>query len=214
MKNTTLRYFHEISQMTQMNPFDYYFKRILAYQMACKLPITNPMEIPILEKVVINVGFPNITQDKKLILSALLLVELLTQQKAYPTISKKQVPFLKISKNAFVGAATTLRNKKMSNFLNDLVYRVFQQKNNQAEFSFQIVAEEHSITFTFYDPSCFPALETTSHFFRHFSEINITLVFSAKETFWTFENFMLYLVKALLGESGIEEEAMEQLKTT
>ena len=198
--------------MIETNPFDYYFKKILAYQMACKLPITNSMEIPILDKVVINVGFPNITQDKKLILSALLLVELLTQQKAYPTISKKQVPLLKISKNAFVGAATTLRKKKMANFLNDLVYGVFQQKNNQAEFSFQIVAEEHSITFTFYDPSCFPALETTAHFFRHFSEINVTLVFSAKETFWAFETFMLFLVQSLLGESGIVEEAIEQEK--
>jgi large subunit ribosomal protein L5 len=190
-----------------LNPFDYYWKTLLAYQMACKWPIKNTMEIPFLDKVVINVGFPHITQDKKLILSALLLVELLTQQKAYPTLSKKQVPFLKISKNAFVGAATTLRNKKMITFLNDLVYQVFQQNKNPAEFSFQIVAEEHSITFTFYDPSCFPTLEKTSHFFRHLSEINVTLVFSAKETFWAFESCMLFVVRTLLGESGIVQES-------
>ena len=97
-------------------PFEYYYKNIMYYHMACKMPMTNLMEIPKMDKVVVNIGFPNISQDKKLILSSLFALEMLTHQKAFPTKTKKQVMTLKISQNTFVGSALTLRHQKYDGF--------------------------------------------------------------------------------------------------
>ena len=177
--------------------FEFYYKQILAYQIACKLPLSNTMEIPMVDKIVVNVGFPHIARDKKIILSAFYILEKLTRQKAYPTSSKKQVAALKITKQAFVGAATTLRNKKMMAFLNNVVTHVFQYEHVQSVLSYEIIPEDHTLTFKLEDPTCFPTFDEISQFFPSFRELNFTIVFHAKETFWEFAPFMVFLLDSL-----------------
>lgn len=178
------------------NQFEYYYKNIMFYHMACQMPMTNLMEIPKLEKVIINIGFPHISQDKKLILSSLFALEMLTHQKAFPTKTKKQVVTLKMSQNTLVGSALTLRHQNMMHFLNEVMFHVFQSKNAQMDLSYRMIPEDHAITFSLYNFSHLPMFQKKSNLWRHLPKLNFTLVFSSKESFWSFDHVMSFLLES------------------
>jgi len=188
------------------NQFEYYYKNIMYYHMGCKMPITNIMEIPKIDKIVVNIGFPNISQDKKLILSGLFALEMLTHQKAFPTKTKKQVLTLKISQNTFVGSTLTLRNKNMITFMNQVVSNIFKPGNRKINLSYKTLPEDHAITFSLYDFLFLPAFDKESHFFRHLPKLNFTIVFSSKESFWSFENMITFILQSFHLPSKLENE--------
>ena len=79
------------------------------------------MEVPRLEKIVINQGLGGATQDKKLIETAINELTAITGQKAVPTLSKKDIASFKLRKKMPIGAMVTLRREKMYEFLERLV---------------------------------------------------------------------------------------------
>jgi len=183
------------------------------YHIACKMPITNVMEIPKINKVVVNIGFPNISQDKKLILSSLFALEMLTHQKAFPTKTKKQVLTLKISQNTFVGSALTLRNKNMMVFMNQVVSNVFKTGSRKINLSYKILPEDHAITFSLYDFLFLPTFDKESHFFRHLPKLNFTIVFSSKESFWSFEDVMEFILQSFRLPPKLDREHEEGVQS-
>ena len=79
------------------------------------------MQVPRLEKIVINQGLGAATQDKKLIETAINELTAITGQKAVPTLSKKDISNFKLRKKMPIGAMVTLRRDKMYEFLERLV---------------------------------------------------------------------------------------------
>ena len=79
------------------------------------------MQVPKLEKIVINQGLGAATQDKKIIETALNELTAITGQKAVPTVSKKDISNFKLRKKMPIGAMVTLRKDKMYEFLERLV---------------------------------------------------------------------------------------------
>jgi len=151
--------------------------------MGCKMPITNIMEIPKIDKIVVNIGFPNISQDKKLILSGLFALEMLTHQKAFPTKTKKQVLTLKISQNTFVGSTLTLRNKNMITFMNQVVSNIFKPGNRKINLSYKTLPEDHAITFSLYDFLFYLHLIKNHIFFAIYQNLILPLYFLQKKVF-------------------------------
>ena len=82
---------------------------------------TSAMQIPVLEKIVINQGLGDATQDKKIIDVAINELTAITGQKAVATYSRKDIANFKLRKKMPIGVMVTLRRERMYEFLERLV---------------------------------------------------------------------------------------------
>ena len=79
------------------------------------------MQVPKLEKIVINSGIGQAITDKKLIDSAITELTNITGQKSVATLSKKDISNFKLRKHVPIGVMVTLRRQRMYEFLERLV---------------------------------------------------------------------------------------------
>lgn len=79
------------------------------------------MQVPTIEKVVINQGIGEATQDKKLIDTALAELTMIAGQKAVSTLSKKAISNFKLREDMPIGTKVTLRGDRMWEFLDRLI---------------------------------------------------------------------------------------------
>jgi large subunit ribosomal protein L5 len=71
------------------------------------------MQIPRLEKIVINAGVGDATKDAKMIESMYNEIQAITAQKPIMTMSKKAIATFKLRENQNIGVKVTLRGNKM-----------------------------------------------------------------------------------------------------
>ncbi len=81
----------------------------------------NPMQVPRLERVVLNVGMGEAIQDVKLLDSAVAELALITGQKPVVTKAKKAIAGFKVRQGMPIGAKVTLRGSRMYEFLDRLL---------------------------------------------------------------------------------------------
>ena len=79
------------------------------------------MQVPKLEKIVINQGVGQAISDKKLIDTAVTELTNIAGQKAVQTISKRDISNFKLRKKMPIGVKVTLRSNKMYEFLERLI---------------------------------------------------------------------------------------------
>lgn len=79
------------------------------------------MEVPKLEKVVINMGVGDATTNSKLLDAAVADLEKISGQKPVITRAKKSIAGFKIREGQKIGCKVTLRNNNMYNFVNKLI---------------------------------------------------------------------------------------------
>ncbi|WP_422448628.1 50S ribosomal protein L5 [Thermoanaerobacterium sp. DL9XJH110] len=85
-----------------------------------KFNYKNIMEVPKLEKVVINMGLSDARENPKAIESASRDISTITGQKPIITKAKKSIAAFKLRKGMPIGAKVTLRGEKMYDFLDKL----------------------------------------------------------------------------------------------
>ena len=86
-----------------------------------KFGYKNVMEIPKLEKVVVNMGVGEAKENAKILDTAVKDMETITGQKAVLTKAKKSVANFKIREGMAIGCKVTLRGEKMYEFVDRLV---------------------------------------------------------------------------------------------
>jgi large subunit ribosomal protein L5 len=86
-----------------------------------KFQYKSPMQVPRLEKVSINIGVGQATQDPKLLDAAVHELEAITGQKVAVTKSKKAISNFKLRENIPIGCRVTLRRAKMYEFLDRFI---------------------------------------------------------------------------------------------
>ena len=86
-----------------------------------KFGYKNIMEVPKLDKVVVNMGVGEAKENAKLLESAVKDMEKITGQKAVITKAKKSVANFKIREGMAIGCKTTLRGEKMYDFVDRLI---------------------------------------------------------------------------------------------
>lgn len=99
---------------------DKYSKEVVPALMK-KFAYKTVMQAPKLEKICINRGVNGAVTDKKLVDIAVDELNMITGQKAVPTMSKKDISNFKLRKGMPIGARVTLRGEKMYEFLDRLV---------------------------------------------------------------------------------------------
>ena len=79
------------------------------------------MEVPKLEKIVINIGVGDATTNSKLLDAALKDLEVISGQKPIITKAKKSIAGFKLREGQAIGCKVTLRGERMFNFLDKLI---------------------------------------------------------------------------------------------
>lgn len=86
-----------------------------------KFGYKNIMEVPKLDKIVVNMGVGEAKENAKVLESAVKDLETITGQHAVTTKAKKSIANFKIREGQQIGCMTTLRGDKMYDFLDRLV---------------------------------------------------------------------------------------------
>lgn len=82
---------------------------------------TSVMQVPRLEKIVLNQGLGIAVADRKIIDTAINEMTTITGQKAVATVSKKDISNFKVRKKMPIGVRVTLRGDRMYEFLERLI---------------------------------------------------------------------------------------------
>ena len=96
------------------------YKNSIAPALMTKFGYKSVMQIPKLEKVVINVGAGEAKENSKVIDAILRDLSLITGQKAIPCRAKKSVANFKLREGMPIGAKVTLRGERMYEFIERL----------------------------------------------------------------------------------------------
>jgi len=86
-----------------------------------KLGLKNPMEVPRITKITLNMGVGGAVADKKVLENARADMEKVSGQKPVTTIARKSVASFKIRDGMPIGCKVTLRRERMYEFLDRLV---------------------------------------------------------------------------------------------
>lgn len=86
-----------------------------------KFGYTNPMEIPKLDKVVVNMGLGEVIQDPKALDAAVGDMTAITGQKPIVTKAKKSIAAFKVREGMSIGCKVTLRGERMYEFVDKLI---------------------------------------------------------------------------------------------
>jgi len=86
-----------------------------------RLDLKNIMQVPRLDKIVVNVGAGKATQDAKILDEAVNMVRDITGQKPVITRAKKAISNFKLKQNQAIGCKVTLRGDRMWEFLDRLI---------------------------------------------------------------------------------------------
>lgn len=81
----------------------------------------NVMEVPKLDKIVVNIGCGDATSNSKLLEAAMKDLEIITGQKPVATKAKKSIAGFKLREGQAIGCKVTLRGENMYNFLDKLI---------------------------------------------------------------------------------------------
>jgi large subunit ribosomal protein L5 len=97
------------------------FSQELIPQLRDQLGLTNVMQVPRFEKVVLNMGIGDAVKDGRMLDAALADLEVITGQKPVVTKARKSIAGFKLREGMAIGAKVTLRGDRMWEFLDRLV---------------------------------------------------------------------------------------------
>lgn len=145
----------------------------------------NKMAVPKLKKVVVNFGFGKMTAGKtssereKIMNSFSNFLNLITGQKPVLTKAKKSIAAFKLRKGVPIGLKTTLRKKRMFDFLERLIWIVLPRTRDFKGISPSSIDKEGNLTLGFKDYSPFSEIvvEKGSGIFG----LEITIVTNSKQ---------------------------------
>jgi large subunit ribosomal protein L5 len=97
------------------------YKAEIISKLTEKFSYKNVMEVPKLEKIVVNMGIGEAVHDSKILDAAVKDLETITGQKAQIRLAKKSISNFKLREGMKIGAKVTLRGQKMYEFLDRLI---------------------------------------------------------------------------------------------
>jgi len=104
-----------------MSTFKKLYNEKIVKDLMNEFKYSSVMEVPKLEKIVVNMGVGEAAHDSKFIDAALEDLKLITGQQPVVTKAKKSIAGFKIREGATIGAKVTLRGENMYNFMEKLI---------------------------------------------------------------------------------------------
>ena len=154
-----------------------YGKEVSA-QIMEKFNLKSKMEVPRLEKIVINMGVGKAQEDIKILESAMADLATITGQKPVITRAKKAVANFKLRKGVPVGCKVTLRKTKMYDFLDRLVNVTLPRIRDFRGVSPNAFDEQGNYTLGISEQDIFPEIDIDK--IKHVQGMDIVIVVKAK----------------------------------
>nr|PZN64758.1 MAG: 50S ribosomal protein L5 [Pseudomonadota bacterium] len=104
-----------------MSRLQEYYKTTVQPKLAAELGFKNPMEVPKITKITVNMGVGEAVADRKLVESAAGDLAKITGQKPLITKAKKSIASFKLREGQPIGCKVTLRGPRMYEFLDRLI---------------------------------------------------------------------------------------------
>lgn len=127
-----------------------------------QLKIKNPMALPRLEKIVINIGVKDAIADKKNIEKMGKALAIITGQKPKITRAKKAIATFKLRQGDAIGLVVTLRGKRMYAFLDKLIKIVLPRIKDFRGVSRKSFDGHGNYTLGLHEYSVFPEIDPAS----------------------------------------------------
>jgi large subunit ribosomal protein L5 len=138
----------------------------------------NPMQVPRLVKITINVGLGEATQNPKLIDASVAEVSAITGQRPVVTRARKSIAAFKVRKGNPIGVFVTLRGERMFEFLDRLVNIALPRVRDFRGVSPKSFDGHGSYTLGLREQTIFPEVDYNK--VEKFKGMNVTFVTSAK----------------------------------
>ena len=104
-----------------MNRVLQYYKETVVAELTKKFNYTSVMQVPKIEKIVVNMGVGDSIHNSKLLDAACEDLAIITGQKPLVTKAKKSIAVFKLREGMSIGAKVTLRGERMYEFYDKLV---------------------------------------------------------------------------------------------
>jgi large subunit ribosomal protein L5 len=131
-----------------------HYDQVVRKTLTEKFGYTNAMQVPVIEKVVLNMGIGEGVNDRKKVESAAADLALIAGQKAVITQSRKSIATFKLRENQPIGCKVTLRKARMYEFVDRLInialprvrdFRGLNPKSFDGRGNYTIGIKEHII---------------------------------------------------------------------
>jgi len=153
------------------------FEKEVATALQKELELKNPMAVPRLHKIVVNMGVGEATQNAKVLDPAVNELGLITGQKPIVTKAKKSIAAFKVREGQAIGAMVTLRGDRMYEFFDRLVNIVLPRVRDFKGVSTKSFDGRGNFTLGLHDQLIFP--EISYEKVDKLKGMNVTIVTTA-----------------------------------
>jgi large subunit ribosomal protein L5 len=154
------------------------FEKEVAPVLMKELELKNPMAVPHLNKIVVNMGVGEATQNAKIIDPAVNELGQITGQKPVITRAKKSIAAFKVREGMPIGAMVTLRGDRMYEFLDRLVSIVLPRVRDFKGVSTKSFDGRGNYTIGLHDQLIFPEIDYAK--VDKLKGMNVTIVTTAR----------------------------------
>lgn len=154
------------------------FDEVIKENLMKELGLSNTMECPTIEKIIVNMGVGEATQNAKLMEAAMNDLSIITGQKPIERKAKKSEAGFKLRENQVIGAKVTLRKERMYDFLDRLVNVVLPRVRDFEGVSANAFDGRGNYSLGLRDQLVFPEIEFDK--VDKLQGMSITIVSSAK----------------------------------
>jgi large subunit ribosomal protein L5 len=144
-----------------------------------ELGLKNTMAVPRLEKIVLNMGLGEATQNVKVMDPLMTDLGLITGQKPVVTRAKKSIAAFKVREGMPIGAMVTLRGEKMYEFLDRLISTALPRVRDFKGVSVKSFDGRGNYTLGVRDQLIFPEIDYSR--VDKLKGMNVTIVTTAKD---------------------------------
>ncbi|HXP17339.1 MAG TPA: 50S ribosomal protein L5 [Terriglobales bacterium] len=153
------------------------FKGEIAPALMKEFDLKNPMAVPHLHKIVVNMGVGEATQNVKILEPAVNELGQITGQKPVTTRAKKSIAAFKVREGQAIGAMVTLRGDRMYEFLDRLVNVVLPRVRDFKGVSTKSFDGRGNYTLGLHDQLIFPEIDYAK--VDKMKGMNVTIVTTA-----------------------------------
>ena len=154
------------------------FDKEIAPALAKELGTTNPMAVPRLHKIVVNMGVGEATQNTKMLDPLVRDLGEICGQKPVVTKAKKSIAAFKVREGMAIGAMVTLRGHRMYEFLDRLISMAIPRVKDFRGLPKDGFDRNGNYNFGFTEQTVFPEVDAAAVTFQQ--GMNITMVTNAR----------------------------------
>jgi large subunit ribosomal protein L5 len=167
-----------------MNSIEKFLNHNLKYDLLNRFHYKTTKSLPKIKKIVLNFAFK--TNDLTNLATSLLVLEIVSKQKAFFTTAKHSNVVLKIRKGNPVGCKVTLQKKYAISFIKKFLKEIVPKSKSISSHTYKILSKSffsHSLSEIYY----FQELHNKYYLFNNLNKLNVTFITdcgSKKELFF------------------------------